>query len=106
MSTSLEGLLGSVLGSSRGKSPTELLEEKQERSDYSKSKRLAKKLGITIEIDRYSDGGPNTYYVCYDWDEFPSEVGETGFACSWGECLDKLLKIQSRETSLGVWTWV
>lgn len=89
----LERLLGNALGSS--KSQHQIDAAKQDKRDYAQAKRLSKKLGITIEIDR-EFGQSNYYYVKYDgWDE---SKGQNGYAYSWSDCHDKLLEIQAEHT--------
>ena len=103
MSTSLEGLLGNLLGSS-GKLPKQfwLDEAKEEKSYYGKSQRLAKKLGLWIEIDNVSNGFGEQMskgnYICADG-ELHEKLMALGwddgmFSSSWLECYSTLVQIQ------------
>jgi hypothetical protein len=103
MSTSLEGLLGNVLGSS-GKLPKQywLDEAKEEKSFYGKSQRLAKKLGLWIEIDNVSNGFGEPVskgnYICADgpvYEKLMALGWDDGFfSSSWLECYYTLVEIQ------------
>jgi|5_EtaG_2_1085323.scaffolds.fasta_scaffold09975_6 hypothetical protein len=107
MSTSLEGLLGNVLGSS-GKLPKQywLDEAKLDRRYYGKAKRLAKKLGLWIEIDNVSNGFGEPVskgqWICGDSDFYKSlpHVDDGFFSTSWSECHDNLLAIQDELSKL------
>jgi len=77
--TSLERLLGQSLGlRTRTRSQASIDAAKRERSYYSKAKRLADKMGVVIEVDRYMCpfGMTPTKWV-YDGDDFEQKSGIT-----------------------------
>ena len=104
--TSLEGLLGNLLGSPRQLPKQHLLDEaKEERSFYGKAQRLAKKLGLWIEIDNVSNGFGEPVskgnYICGDADFHKSLGWDDGFfSTSWSETHDNLLAIQDELSKL------
>tara|TARA_R100001377_G_scaffold7558_1_gene4000 strand:- start:89 stop:427 length:339 start_codon:yes stop_codon:yes gene_type:complete len=82
----LEKLLNNALNS---KADTE---EKKEKSYYGKAKRLAKKLGLTIEIENIRNGfgepvSKGSWIEGTGWED-------GNFSTSWEECYDNLLVYQ------------
>ena len=103
MSTSLEGLLGNFLNSSTQSKVSD--EAQQEKRYYGKAKRLAKKLGLWIEIDNVSHGFGEPVskgqFICGD-DNFYESLGwdEGFFSTSWHECYANLTHIQDELSKL------
>ena len=104
MSTSLEGLLGNFLNSSTQSKVSD--EAQQEKRYYGKAKRLAKKLGVWIEIDNVSNGFGEPVskgqWICGDSDFYKSlpHVDDGFFSTSWHECYDNLTHIQDELSKL------
>ena len=85
----LEKLLNNALNS---KADTE---EKKEKSYYGKAKRLAKKLGLTIEIENIRNGFGEPVSKGNWISGDPDIIGDDGnFSTSWSECYYSLKCIE------------
>lgn len=87
--TQLDSLMGKLMAA--GNAETE--SKKLDRSQYGKSKRLAKKIGATIEIERY---GTETHYWVYGPDkveEHPEWSDDEHFQTDWGGVYYFLIKV-------------
>ena len=99
MTASLESLLAQFINGKPATPQWKLDQRKSEASARGKAKRLAKKLGLDIQLERMHDGGPPIKWITAGPGTDPNQLDldwPDERACHyWSEALERMQRYQS-----------